>query len=356
VVRIRASHPSRHSWLRRFAAIGPVAAAATAAAVFSLSSPATADSPGGTTVLDWGGNDLVGCGGDSAGGYVVAVQDYLWGAGFPITAVDDQYGTQTFNAVRFFQGLTGLAPDGCVGPATWRTMRGFLANAASSGDYEYISGSGGRFAGFYSPRACTYWQTNLAVPAVPVAPPVAGGTLYPFSRSLTSGSCTAGPTPAPTPAAFTTATRMPVPVMSVRAPGWLPAGVTLAGRFAHGGVVELSYALPGPANAAQPVPMGTSSLPMPATALVYGTAPYGDTALPTLDDVPPTIAVVPLTVTGQPARLVHATTGYGPYLLTWLSAGKIHSLSTCRWETPSGDAGLDADTLARIAASVPPSS
>lgn len=174
--------PVRH---RAIAAAATLTAVATTTAVVGLAAPARADAPNGNTSYDWGANDLVGCGGDTSGGYVLAAQYYFWGAGYPITRLDGGYGTETANAIRFFQATHGLSADGCAGPATWRAMRSFLANSASNGDYEYISGPSPRFAGFRSPAPCGVWRSNITDPHPPVVSPVAR-SYYKLARSLVS--------------------------------------------------------------------------------------------------------------------------------------------------------------------------
>lgn len=171
----------------RAVAAAAITAAATAVAMIGTAAPALADAPNGNTTFDWGNNDLVGCGGDTTGGYVAAAQFFFWGAGYNITAIDDRYGPQTANAIRFFQAITGLPQDGCAGPNTWRNMRTFLTNSSTNGSFEYISSSG-RSAGFYSPERCGSWFSGITSSTIPVASPVNNHSQYKFSRSLTAAS------------------------------------------------------------------------------------------------------------------------------------------------------------------------
>lgn len=159
---------------------------ATTTAVVGMATPARADSPNGNTSFDWGANDLVGCGGDTSGGYVLAAQYYFWGAGYPITRLDGTYGTETQNAIRFFQATHGLSADGCAGPSTWRALRSSLTNSASNGDYEYINGTSPRFAGFRSPAPCGIWRSNITDSHPPIASPVTSRSYYKLARSLTA--------------------------------------------------------------------------------------------------------------------------------------------------------------------------
>ena len=57
----------------------------------------------------------------STGSEVMLLQFLLDGYGYPL-AVDGQFGTNTRSAVLAFQRDNGLAPDGIVGPNTWRTL------------------------------------------------------------------------------------------------------------------------------------------------------------------------------------------------------------------------------------------
>ncbi|UBF28910.1 peptidoglycan-binding protein [Kovacikia minuta CCNUW1] len=65
------------------------------------------------------------CGGlsiGSSGPAVALLQEGLTGAGFPV-GIDGVFGFETDQAVRAFQASSGLAPDGCVGPATAQALR-----------------------------------------------------------------------------------------------------------------------------------------------------------------------------------------------------------------------------------------
>lgn len=171
-------------------AAAAVTAVATATAVVGFAAPALADAPDGNTSFDWGNNDLVGCGGDTSGGYVLAAQFYFWGAGYGITRLDGKYGTETSNAIKFFQGTHSLSADGCAGPATWRLMRSFLTNSSTNGDYEYIFATSPRFAGFRSPTPCGVWKANITDSHTPIASPVTSRSYYKLARSLvSSGAC-----------------------------------------------------------------------------------------------------------------------------------------------------------------------
>ncbi len=59
----------------------------------------------------------------SSGDYVRFVQSYLNGASdSPMLNVDGIFGQGTQRAVMIFQAVSGLKPDGIVGPSTWRAL------------------------------------------------------------------------------------------------------------------------------------------------------------------------------------------------------------------------------------------
>lgn len=61
-----------------------------------------------------------------SGSDVMEVQSALRRAGFFQGEADGAFGPQTRGAVESFQRRFGLAPDGVIGPATWRVLERFL--------------------------------------------------------------------------------------------------------------------------------------------------------------------------------------------------------------------------------------
>ena len=74
----------------------------------------------GTTACSTGGFPTIKS--DSRGSYVLIAQDCLNTLGYKTGGLDGVFGTQTLNAVRSYQRVSGLAVDGIVGCNTWRAM------------------------------------------------------------------------------------------------------------------------------------------------------------------------------------------------------------------------------------------
>ncbi|WP_141334652.1 MULTISPECIES: spore cortex-lytic enzyme [unclassified Paenibacillus] len=64
----------------------------------------------------------------TSNGDVWDLQFRLKTLGYYQTALDGQFGTQTLTAVRKFQKDYGLAPDGVVGPNTWKALKKYSLN------------------------------------------------------------------------------------------------------------------------------------------------------------------------------------------------------------------------------------
>ena len=58
----------------------------------------------------------------SRGNYVCVAQDALNALGYGTGGLDGVYGIQTRNAVTRFQTVSGLNPDGILGPKTWNVL------------------------------------------------------------------------------------------------------------------------------------------------------------------------------------------------------------------------------------------
>ena len=67
----------------------------------------------------------------SRGNEVIQIQTKLKRWGYYNGSVDGIYGTQTVNAVKYFQKKNGLTQDGIAGPATLRAM-GITTSSTSS--------------------------------------------------------------------------------------------------------------------------------------------------------------------------------------------------------------------------------
>lgn len=59
---------------------------------------------------------------NSRGSYVLIAQDCLNTLGYKTGGLDGVFGSQTLNAVRSYQRVSGLTVDGIVGCNTWRAM------------------------------------------------------------------------------------------------------------------------------------------------------------------------------------------------------------------------------------------
>ncbi len=71
----------------------------------------------------------------TSNGDVWDLQFRLKTLGYYQTALDGQFGTQTLTAVRKFQKDYGLAPDGVVGPNTWKALKKVFAEPKRTGRY-----------------------------------------------------------------------------------------------------------------------------------------------------------------------------------------------------------------------------
>ena len=74
----------------------------------------------GTPACSTGGFPIIRS--NSRGSYVLIAQDCLNTLGYKTGGLDGVFGTQTLNAVRSYQRVSGLTVDGIVGCNTWRAM------------------------------------------------------------------------------------------------------------------------------------------------------------------------------------------------------------------------------------------
>lgn len=130
-------------------------------------------------------------------------------------------------------------------------------------------------------------------------------------------------------------------------PTWLPPGVTREiDKNLDAGDEFTYFNLPGAANqdptahGAPPVKLSLHSIPWPDATL----PDPGDTLAFTVSTVD---------VAGNQGRLLVPNTGYGPYRIDWISGGRLYTLLVSRFKTPAGASGFDAETLLRIARSIP---
>lgn len=161
---------------------GALMAAIAVAPALAVATPAAADTP-----FNWSqGNPQVGCsGGQSTGGYVVAVQSIVGTYGTYLGYIDNQYGNISLQAVRNYQARRGLTADGCVGPQTWANMQ-LLINYRGNevcpfGTYSVygFDGSGGTTSNFARGTAWTTQTDN------PTASPVQRYKEYLQTQALT---------------------------------------------------------------------------------------------------------------------------------------------------------------------------
>ena len=78
----------------------------------------------------------------SRGSEVTQIQTKLKRWGYYKGNVDGIYGTQTLNAVKYFQRKNGLKVDGIAGPATLKAMGIFNSSSSSSSSTSKKSSSG----------------------------------------------------------------------------------------------------------------------------------------------------------------------------------------------------------------------
>jgi hypothetical protein len=129
------------------------------AALVSGAAPASADtlSPDGCRVKanggsayrdgpNWGSNCQVGYGLlQHNNRMVLAVQSFLQSTTYYQGALDCEFGTQTYNAVKTFQRSVGLPADGVVGANTWKKMQSQLVPSGDNITYfAYKSGLDGQ--------------------------------------------------------------------------------------------------------------------------------------------------------------------------------------------------------------------
>lgn len=138
----------------------------------------------------WSTNGKVGYCGQTSGGYVVAAQNYLWTSDAYLY-VDNAWGSNSNTKMRAFQSRFGLTVDGCVGPATWNTIRSTVYSVCTPGytcslpNYRVavLNGSGQiSRQSWYSRTNCdwgSYIQSGIN------ASPISAGSTYGFSSSLT---------------------------------------------------------------------------------------------------------------------------------------------------------------------------
>ena len=65
--------------------------------------------------------------------YVLIAQDDLNTLGFRTGGLDGIFGTQTENAVRSYQQISGLTADGIVGCNTWRSLQEDVVGTGRTG-------------------------------------------------------------------------------------------------------------------------------------------------------------------------------------------------------------------------------
>ena len=75
----------------------------------------------------------------SRGSEVTQIQTKLKRWGYYSGSVDGIYGTQTVNAVKYFQRKNGLTVDGIAGPATLKAMGITSSSSSSSSSSSYNS-------------------------------------------------------------------------------------------------------------------------------------------------------------------------------------------------------------------------
>lgn len=95
----------------------------------------------------------------SRGDLVTTLQKRLKTWGYYTGSVDGIFGSQTEQAVKYFQRKNGLAADGIVGPATAKAV-GISLTGGSSGGSSSSSGTGSSSSDVYLLARCVYGEAR----------------------------------------------------------------------------------------------------------------------------------------------------------------------------------------------------
>ena len=95
----------------------------------------------------------------SRGDLVTTLQKRLKTWGYYTGSVDGIFGSQTEQAVKYFQRKNGLAADGIVGPATAKAV-GISLTGGSSGGSSSSSGTGSSSSDVYLRARCVYGEAR----------------------------------------------------------------------------------------------------------------------------------------------------------------------------------------------------
>lgn len=132
----------------------------------------------------WSSNGVIGYCASTYGGYVLAAQNFLYGAeGY--RPLDASFGANTTTATKAWQRQVGLSQDGCIGPNTWTSIRNQVYSLCSPGywcppPYWVSTANGGRV--YYDRTNCDWGTATLNIP---VGGSVKGYKYYSFSTLLT---------------------------------------------------------------------------------------------------------------------------------------------------------------------------
>lgn len=144
---------------------------------------------------------------------------------------------------------------------------------------------------------------------------------------------------------------------TVERPTYRPPAVSSQTIDCRPGLYVVTYALSGPSNT-RAVPAGTEPKNWPLDGSVHPasqisfTAANGYTALPAPMATPTYYDIYAAQFGQTIVRVTAPKSGYGPYRLEWLKAGRLFTIIAVRGVTNTGPSGVPLDELGKMADSV----